>query len=164
MARTRGLAAWCFLAWLMLSLSVSVESLVTGLVLSLGAAAALSPLGEVPGPWTLLRPRRVGATAPPGGWAGGRLHAREPPDGPARVDAPPAAAHGDGRRRDAARTDGQVGAVGLLTSLVVDNQVIDVDLDERTMLYHCVEVPRGEPYDAVNGPVERRLLAIEDRA
>jgi hypothetical protein len=47
---------------------------------------------------------------------------------------------------------------------VVDNQVVDVDLDERTMLYHCVEVPRDDPYDAVNGPVERRLLAIEDRA
>ena len=70
----------------------------------------------------------------------------------------------DGRRRDAGADRGQVGAVGLLTSLVVDNQVVDVDLDERTMLYHCVEVPRDDPYDAVNGPVERRPLAIEDRA
>ena len=80
------------------------------------------------------------------------------------MGAPPAATHGDGRRRDAGADRGQVGAVGLLTSLVVDNQVVDVDLDERTMLYHCVEVPRDDPYDAVNGPVERRLLAIADRA
>ena len=164
MARTRGLAAWCFLAWLMLSLSVSVESLVTGVVLSLGAAAALSPLGDAPGPWTLLRPRRV---VPLRRLVGGLAVdcTRANLQMARRVWAPhPRLRTGMVVVGTQARTEGQVGAVGLLTSLVVDNQVVDVDLDERTMLYHCVEVPRDDPYDAVNGPVERRLLAIEDRA
>jgi multicomponent Na+:H+ antiporter subunit E len=163
-ARTWGLAAWCFLAWLMLSLSVSVESLVTGLVLSVGAAAALSGLGEVPGPWSLLRPRRLGPLL----HLVGRLavdSTRANVQMAWRVWTPrPQLRTGMVVVGTLVRTDGQVGTVGLLTSLVVDNQVVDVDLDERTMLYHCVEVPRGDAYDVVNGPVERRLLGIADGA
>ncbi len=148
----------------MLSLSVTVESLLTGVVLSVGAAAALSRLGAVPGPWALLRPGRLGPLLRlVGGLAVDSTRANL--QMARRVWTPrPRLRTGMVVVGTRARTDGQVGAVGLLTSLVVDNQVIDVDLDERTMLYHCVEVPRGEPYDAVNGPVERRLLAIVDRA
>jgi multicomponent Na+:H+ antiporter subunit E len=148
----------------MLSLSVTVESLLTGVVLSVGAAAALSRLGAVHGPWALLRPGRLGPLLRlVGGLAVDSTRANL--QMARRVWTPrPRLRTGMVVVGTRARTDGQVGAVGLLTSLVVDNQVIDVDLDERTMLYHCVEVPRGEPYDAVNGPVERRLLAIVDRA
>ena len=47
--------------------------------------------------------------------------------------------------------------VGLLSSLVVDNQVVDVDPSRSEMLYHCVRVPPEDvdAYELVNGPVER---------
>ena len=52
----------------------------------------------------------------------------------------------------------------LLTSLVVDNQVVDVDPSSNEMLYHCLDVPEGDRYDAVNGPLEQRILDVGGRA
>jgi multicomponent Na+:H+ antiporter subunit E len=61
------------------------------------------------------------------------------------------------------RTEGGVAAVGLLTSLVVDNQIVDIDRNRHELLYHAVLVPdpSRSVYEQVNGPVERQLLHLE---
>ncbi len=60
----------------------------------------------------------------------------------------------------AARSDGGLAAVGLITSLIVDNQIVDVDRARHLLQYHAVCVPEGgreQAREAINGPVERML-------
>jgi multicomponent Na+:H+ antiporter subunit E len=62
-----------------------------------------------------------------------------------------------------AETDGALTAVGLLTSLVVDNQLVDLDRPRRLLQYHAVVVPPGGPDEvraAINGPIERLLAPL----
>ncbi|MFD7160445.1 Na+/H+ antiporter subunit E [Kribbella sp. NPDC059898] len=57
--------------------------------------------------------------------------------------------------------EGRVGAVGIVSSLIVDNQIVDIDLSRRELAYHCIVVPpAGKRYDAINGPLERRIAAL----
>jgi len=59
-----------------------------------------------------------------------------------------------------ARSPGALTAVGLLSSLIVDNQIVDVDRRRHQLQYHAVVVPAGGPRErraAVNGPIERML-------
>jgi multicomponent Na+:H+ antiporter subunit E len=59
-----------------------------------------------------------------------------------------------------ARTDGGLAAVGLISSLIVDNQIVDVDRGRHLLQYHAVTVPEGgrrAAREAINGPVERML-------
>jgi multicomponent Na+:H+ antiporter subunit E len=60
----------------------------------------------------------------------------------------------------ATRTDGEVAASGLLTSLVVDNQLVDLDGTRHELQYHVMALPDGPAREAVNGPLERRVLAV----
>jgi multicomponent Na+:H+ antiporter subunit E len=65
------------------------------------------------------------------------------------------------------RTDGGLAAVGLITSLIVDNQITDVDRGHDLLQYHAVSVPEGDreqARDAVNGPVERLLEPLIEPA
>jgi multicomponent Na+:H+ antiporter subunit E len=39
------------------------------------------------------------------------------------------------------RSAGGLTAVGLVTSLIVDNQLVDLDRDGAQLQYHAVEVP-----------------------
>jgi multicomponent Na+:H+ antiporter subunit E len=58
------------------------------------------------------------------------------------------------------RTDGGLAAVGLISSLIVDNQITDIDRGHHLLQYHAVSVPEGDRQDAraaVNGPIERLL-------
>jgi multicomponent Na+:H+ antiporter subunit E len=62
-----------------------------------------------------------------------------------------------------ARTDGELAAVGLLTSLIVDNQIVDLDRERHELQYHAVDVPPPDPDQAragINEPVERFLPTI----
>jgi multicomponent Na+:H+ antiporter subunit E len=64
------------------------------------------------------------------------------------------------------RSDGGLAAVGLISSLVVDNQIVDLDRRARHLQYHAVAVPDGSRRAArthVNGPVEDLLHPLEDR-
>jgi multicomponent Na+:H+ antiporter subunit E len=61
-------------------------------------------------------------------------------------------------------SDGGLTAVGLLTSVIVDNQLVDVDRAGRQLQYHAVAAPDGDPEqvrDAINGPVERLVSRLE---
>lgn len=160
------LAAWAYLAWVVLTWTLTLEQLVTGAVVAAAVAAALAPLGPARGPWWFLYPRRLARTA----WlvvvtAGRILMANL--ELSARIWSP---------RRPLSsgmivvatheRTDGGLAAVGLISSLVVDNQIVDLDRRSRHLQFHAVSVPEGSrrsARDEVNGPVERLLAPLEDR-
>jgi len=157
---TLGTFCWCLLAWVLLTWTATTEVLVTGALVSLLCAVALAPLGAVSPPWQGLRPSRAVPLARLAGslvprvvranlTMARRVWSRRPPPRTGMVVVPT-------RARDA----GLLGAVGLLTSLVVDNQVVDVDRSSDTLLYHCLDVPQGDRYAAVNGPIERRVLDV----
>lgn len=161
--RTLALSAWCYPVWLLLTLTPTVEVLVVGVPISVLCAALLAPLAPAAGPWRLLRPRtawrwlratvRLGASIVRANVVMARTvwsPSVRPPSGmvvvPTRTDDPDLLA-----------------TVGLLSSLVVDNQVVDVDPSRSQMLYHCVRVPAvdADAYEQVNGPVERLVAETE---
>ena len=164
--RVLALLAWCFLAWLMLAWMLTAESLVVGAAVSAAVALACAPLGTVAGPWVLLQPRRLVALVRLAAhllgrivlanvrlsvwvWRGGKPPASGMVDVPTRMSGP-----------------GGVAAGGLLSSLVVDNQIVDVDLEHGRLLYHALDVPAGDAdaaYAAVNGPIEARLRPLVRR-
>lgn len=55
---------------------------------------------------------------------------------------------------------GGLAAVGVLTSLIADNQLVDLDRRRRELQYHTVAMPVGgerAARAAINDPVERLL-------
>jgi multicomponent Na+:H+ antiporter subunit E len=160
MRRVVALAAWSFLAWGVLTWTFTLEQMLFGLGFSIAVALCLSPLGEVGGPWLLLHPRRVLAvvrllleSARRILLANVRLAARiwnpRLPLASGMIIVP-----------TEERTDGGLAAVGLITSLIVDNQITDVDRGHHLMQYHAVSVPEGDREQArekINGPIERLL-------
>jgi multicomponent Na+:H+ antiporter subunit E len=162
----RILALWCwaYLVWGLLTWTLTVEMQLFGAGVALAVAAALAPLGEVVGPWQLLTPRRLAGAVLLLGSAAGRIvvanlrlsrliwHPRlRRPDGPLRsgmVIVP--------TRYESA---GQLTAVGLITSVIVDNQIIDLDCRRRELQYHAVVVPEDgqQAVAEINGPVESLL-------
>ena len=61
------------------------------------------------------------------------------------------------------RTDGGLAATGLISSLIVDNQIVDINRERSELQYHAVAVPHGNrqhPEDDINAPVERLLRPI----
>jgi multicomponent Na+:H+ antiporter subunit E len=159
-----GTTCWCLLAWVLLTWTATIEVLATGLLVSALCALAVTRLGSLPPPWCVLRPsvaiplaRLAGSlsvrTVRANLGMAARVWSGRPPPRTGMVVVPT-------RVHDA----GRLGAVGLLTSLVVDNQVVDVDPSSGEMLYHCLEVPEGDRYDAVNGPLEQRVLDVGGRA
>jgi len=122
-------------------------------VLSALAAFACAPLGPVAGPWRVLSPRRAVGLARLGGHVLVRMITanigltrriwmprRPVPSGMLVVPT-------------SAETDGEYAAVGVLTSLIVDSQIVDLDRDRHELQYHVVDVDHRE----INGPVEARI-------
>jgi multicomponent Na+:H+ antiporter subunit E len=61
------------------------------------------------------------------------------------------------------RSDLGLTTVGLVTSLIVDNQIVDLDRRRHELQYHAVAVPEGGPEAAreeINAPVERCLEGL----
>jgi multicomponent Na+:H+ antiporter subunit E len=155
--RWTALFGWSYLTWTVLSWTRTAEQIAVGLVLSALAAVALAALGPVAAPWSVLHPRRALALARLAWYVGRQMvHANLTmsrriwtPRMPLRsgmVVAP--TRFGD---------EGRLAAVGLLTSVVVDTQLVDVDRDRRELQYHVVWV--ADDTDP-NGPVEERLAAL----
>jgi multicomponent Na+:H+ antiporter subunit E len=154
------LAAWAYAVWILLTWTATPESLTVGAGVALACGFAFAPLGEVAAPWTALRPRRIGALTRLAGTCAVRIvHANLSlsrrillPSRPLRsgmIIAP-----------TEATSDGELAATGVLTSLVVDNQLVDLDRSERVLQYHAVAVPSGSVRDTVNGPIEARVIAV----
>jgi multicomponent Na+:H+ antiporter subunit E len=160
------LTIWSYAVWVLLTWTRTAEQLLTGLAIALLVAALLTPLGSVAAPWALLDPRRLAALvalAASASWrivvANARLSRRiwapSRPVRPGMVIVP-----------TLTRTDGELAAVGLVTSLIVDNQIVDLDRERHELQYHAVDVPPPEPQQArveINEPVERLLPAITRR-
>jgi multicomponent Na+:H+ antiporter subunit E len=165
--RVTALACWAFLVWLVLTWTRTLEQLLAGAVLALAVAALMAPLGEVARPWLLLDPRRLAAALRLCAVTLGRVvaanvnlarRAWQPsrPLHPGMVVVP-----------TNMRTDGNVAATGLITSLIVDNQVVDVDRVRHELQYHAIVVPHGNrahPEDDINAPIERLPVQISGRS
>jgi multicomponent Na+:H+ antiporter subunit E len=166
LTRLAGLFCWAFLVWTLLTWTFTAEQEIFGTIVAVTVAVALAPLGDVAGPWLLLRPRAlaggvalVAATAWRSLLANLRLTRRiwDPrrPLSSGMVITP---------TRE--RTDGDLAAVGVISSLIVDNQIVDVDCDAHEFQYHAVAVPSGGPEQVraqVNGPVEDLLAPFHRR-
>jgi multicomponent Na+:H+ antiporter subunit E len=166
--RARLIALWCwaYLVWALLTWTLTVEQLLFGAVVAFVVAAALAPLGEVAGPWRLLRPRALAggarlliATAGRSLLANLRLSRRiwdqRRPLTSGMVITP---------TRE--RQDWGLAAVGVISSLIVDNQIADLDARAHELQYHAVAVPGGDAEQAreqINGPVEDLLRPFHDQ-
>jgi len=162
--RVANLSLWLFAIWVLLTWSpFTLEQELFGLAFAVVIATALAPFGGVAAPWRLLDPRRLFALV----WlvldtlarivrANVELAYRIwAPSRPLRSGMVIVPTH--------ARSAGGLTAVGLISSLVVDNQITDVDRRRHRLQYHAVSVPKGGPAArraAVNGPVERRLESL----
>ena len=169
--RVSALFCWAYLVWVLLTWTLTVENELFGAGFALAVAVVLAPLGEVAGPWRLLTPRRLGATAVLLASAAGRIVLANLKL--SRLIWDPRLRHRDGPLRSGmtivptqARSDGQLAAVGVITSLIVDNQIADLDRSRAELQYHAVEVPAGGPErkrQAINGPVEKLLEPFTER-
>ncbi|MBV8462148.1 MAG: Na+/H+ antiporter subunit E [Acidimicrobiales bacterium] len=166
LASVLAIFAWGFLTWLVLTWTRTTEQLVVGAVVAALAAFALAPFGRAYGPWWFFTPRRLLAVARLLAAIAGRivvanvkLSARIwTPRRPLSSGMIVVATH--------ERRDGGLAATGLISSLVVDNQIVDLDRRARHLQYHAVAVPEGSRRAArgrVNGPVEDLLEPFEDR-
>ena len=154
---------WACGVWLLLTWTVTFEQLVTGGLVSLAVALALCPFGEVAAPWRLLDPRVLFAVL--------RLvfvslvHiVRANVELVYRIWAPSRPLRsGMFIVPTTMRNDAGLGGTGLITSLIVDNQIIDIDRQRNELQYHAVAVPEGDRAErakSVNAPVERLLAPI----
>ena len=160
--RAMALFCWAYAVWVLLTWTRTAEQLLFGAGIAAAVAVALAPLGEVAGPWQLLTPRRLAGAA-----LLLLLAARLTVVANLRLSR----LIWDPRLRQRLRTGmiivptdqdsvGGLTAVGLITSVIVDNQLVDLDRSRRQLQYHAVEVPDGGPGQArrqINGPVERIL-------
>lgn len=151
----------CYLIWTLLTWTLTLEVLTVGAVVSALVTAAMLPLFADAGT-IRITPRRIGRAIELGVFAAGqivlanaklarRIWAPSRPIRTGMVVVP-----------TEARTDAGLCAVGLVTSLIVDNQIADVDRARNKMLYHAIVVPDpASAYDEINGPVDRRIAAME---
>jgi multicomponent Na+:H+ antiporter subunit E len=162
--RVAALFCWAFLVWVLLTWTLTLEQMLAGAAVAAAVAVALAPLGEVAGPWRLLAPRRFAAVCALAGVAAVRVVEANvrlswriwSPSRPLRsgmVIVP-----------TAERSAAGLTAVGLITSVIVDNQIVDLDRAGAELQYHAVEVPGGGQAEArakINGPVEDLLAGAE---
>jgi multicomponent Na+:H+ antiporter subunit E len=161
--RWAALFCWTYLGWLILTWTRTAEQLIFGAVAAAVVALACAQLGDSVAPWRLLQPRRALAVGRIGLFVAvnivranlslsRRIWSPSRPLRPGMVIVP-----------TAARSEGALTAVGLLTSLIVDNQIIDVDRERHELQYHAVWTETGDPdanRAAVNGPLEDLLAAL----
>ncbi len=168
-ARTRRIAAltgWAYLVWLLLTWSRTLEQQLSGLGLALALGVLFAPLGPVAAPWRLLEPRRMLAVARLTLAALARIIVANL-DLARRIWAPSRPLHtGMVIVPTTQRTDGGLAATGLITSLIVASQVVDVDRRHNELQYHGIDVPHGNRKhleDDINAPIERQLNPIVGR-
>lgn len=157
------LALWSGAAWVLLTWKATVEQIAYGVAVSLAVAVILAPLGPVALPWRLLRPDRLWRLAALLATSAGRIVGANlvlarrvwSPSRPIRTGMLVVPTE--------LTSSGTVTAVGLLGSIIVDHQL--VDLEAGRLQYHAVWVASEDPSEArerINGPVERLLLPIDE--
>jgi multicomponent Na+:H+ antiporter subunit E len=161
--RLVALFVWAGGVWLLLTWTVTFEQLVFGGILAALVAGLLAPFGEVAAPWRLLDPRLLAATlrliavslariARANLELAGRIWLPSRPLRSGMVIVP-----------TPVESDAGLGALGLITSLIVDNQIVDVDRKRGELQFHAVVVPEGDgdaKRAAITAPTERLLQPI----
>lgn len=157
---------WAFGVWLLLTWTLTVEQLLFGACIAAVVALALAPLGNVAGPWRLLRPRALAG----GAWlliaTAGRVFLANVSLSRRIWDPRRPLASGMVIAPTRERADGGLAAVGVISSLIVDNQLVDLDARAHELQYHAVAVPDGGAEQVrrqVNGPVEDLLMPFRSR-
>ena len=157
------MALWSGAAWALLTWKATVEQIAYGVAVSLAVAVILAPLGPVALPWRLLRPDRLWRLAALLATSAGRIVGANlvlarrvwSPSRPIRTGMLVVPTE--------LTSSGAVTALGLLGSIIVDHQL--VDLEAGRLQYHAVWVASEDPSEArerINGPVERLLLPIDE--
>jgi multicomponent Na+:H+ antiporter subunit E len=159
-ARVFALACWSMLVWVLLTWTRTAEQLAVGAAVSLAVAAAIAPIGSVPGPWRLLTPRNLRRVLGLAAVAAARVVTAN--ISLARRVWTPSRPLNSGMIITSTTQRSELGltTVGLVSSLIVDNQIIDLDRARGQLQYHAVDVPPRDPdqgRDQVNGPLERHL-------
>ncbi len=163
MPRVIALFCWALLTWELLTWTLTLEQVLFGAGIAMAVAVTLAPLGEVAGPWRLLTPRRLAATARLIALAAGRIVTANVRLARLIWDPRLPLRSGMVVVPTTQRAAGGLTAVGLVTSVIVDNQLVDLDRSRMRLQYHAVEVPPGGPErrrEQINGPVERVLAAF----
>jgi multicomponent Na+:H+ antiporter subunit E len=158
--RVLALGIWAWGVWLLLTWTATAEQLIFGAVLALLLALAMATLGPVGAPWRLLDPRRA--------WAALELLllavykiVRANLSLARRIWSPSRPlASGMLVVPTDVHTDGELAGTALISSLIVDNQFVDLDRRNDELMFHTVAVPDGDPAEAINRPIERRLSRI----
>jgi multicomponent Na+:H+ antiporter subunit E len=160
-----GLWSWAFAVWLLLSATFDAEQLLFGAGIAALVAVALAPLGPGRGPWWLLYPARLWALTVLCGVVAGKVVLANVRLA-LRVWRPSIPLRSGMLVVSTTRHSvGSLAAVGVLTSLIVDNQLVDLDRANGELQYHAVELPRDERERAeVNSAVERSLTKLTDQA
>ena len=157
MRRWLAISMWTYAGWLLLTWTGTAEQLIFGAAASMVVGAALVGLGPALEPWKLVDPRRlvillriavhVAVNMVRANLSlSRRIWSPSLPLRPGMVVVPTAVS----------ASEGQLAAVGTLTSLIVDNQIIDVARSDHRLQYHAVWIDSEDP--AVNGEkINRRL-------
>lgn len=165
--RVGAIFCWAFLVWVLLTWTLTAEQLLFGALVAAAVAIALAPLGNAAGPWLLLDPRRLAGAFWLLAVTAGRI---------VRSNVRLARRIWDPRRPLASgmviaetqqRSAGGLTAVGLMTSVVVDNQLVDLDPSRGQLQYHAVSVPEGGQEGAsraITRPAERLLALLRPRS
>lgn len=158
--RVVSLGLWAYGVWLLLTWTATAEQLLFGAGIALICGLALAPLGPVVAPWEVVHPLRLVAIVRLLGHAAVRI-VRANVSLAIRVWRPSRPLRsGMVVVPTIARTDGELAAVGVITSLIVDNQIVDVDHNESLLQYHAVSVPEGDKAEAINAPTERAIARV----
>jgi len=158
--RAFALGVWAYGVWLILTWTATAEQLIFGGSLALGTGLVLAPLGPVAPPWSMFAPLRLVALLRLAAYAlfniakanvklARRILSPSRPLRSGMVIVP-----------TLARTDGELAATGVITSLIVDNQIVDLDRKRRELQSHAVWIEDPDPAAnraKINGPLERRL-------
>ncbi len=155
-------ALWAGAAWTVLSWTASLEHVLYGAIVSVLAAAAVAPLGPAVRPWLLFDVRRLARVVALA--ATSLLRIVRANAGLARRVWSPSLPLRSGMLVFPTKTKSDVTltAVALVSSVIVDNQL--VDLEPGRVQYHAIWVESTDPeeaYEAINGPLERLLLPLD---
>jgi multicomponent Na+:H+ antiporter subunit E len=161
--RAFALAIWTYAVWLLLTWTATAEQLSVGALVSMAIGGALAGCGPVASPWRALAPPRSARALILLGDSLVRI-VRANVSLARRIWSPKRPLRsGMIIVGTDARTDGELAATGLITSLIVDNQIADLDRSAAQLQYHAVDVPPGDPEqrrERVTGPTERQVLRI----
>jgi multicomponent Na+:H+ antiporter subunit E len=166
LTRLIGLWCWAYLVWALLTWTLTLEQVLFGVFIAAVVAVALAPLGDVAGPWRLLRPRALAGGARLLVAAAGRVLLANVRLSRRIWDPRRPLTSGMVITPTRERQDWGLAAVGVISSLIVDNQITDLDAHRHEFQYHAVAVPDGgqdKAREQINGPVEDLLEPFHAR-